>query len=186
LKTRNKVIQSVHPRWFFYPQVITWADIGLAVGGFATAAKNEHPLAPTKYTQASFGLFVGLYLIAVYIAWCFYRCQTIYPRDERLAIRSAIICLPLLAIRTAYSLIFQITGDMTWNAVKGNSTAYLIMTFLTELAIIYTSIWTILRISPPPRSKKGQHQDPQQYPLNDRRDELGQEEMDHTRLESSS
>jgi hypothetical protein len=114
--------------------------LGLAIGGFATASKNEHPLDPTKYTQASFGLFTGLYLIVVYTFWCFWRCRSTFPRDEQLAIRCVAIGLPLLAIRTAYSLIFQITGDMTWNAVKGNSTAYLIMTFLTETAIIYVSI----------------------------------------------
>jgi hypothetical protein len=76
------------------------------------------------------------------------------PRDEELLIRCVAACIPLLGIRTAYSLVFQITSDMTWNAVRGNPTAYLLMTFLTELAIIYTSIWAILRVHPPPREKK--------------------------------
>ncbi|RYP15711.1 hypothetical protein DL765_005551 [Monosporascus sp. GIB2] len=139
MQRANHVVDTVHPRWFWYPQVLTTADIGLAIGGFVAASKSEHGLAPTKYTQASFGLFTGLYLIVVYMFWCFWRNRNRFPRDEKLAIA----CV-------------AITGDRTWNAVKGNSTAYLIMTFITELAIIYASMWTIFSINPPPRTK-GKH-----------------------------
>ena len=117
------------------------------------AARNEQALAPTKYTKASFGLFTGLYLIVAGTFWWFWRARNTFPRDEKLAIRCVAVGLPLLAIRTAYSLVFQITGDMTWNAARGNSTAYLVMTFLPETAIISASCWTILHISPPPRKK---------------------------------
>jgi hypothetical protein len=165
---RNKLVPTVHPRWFFYPQILTWADLGLAVGGFLAASRNEHPLAPTKFTQASFGLFTGLYLIVAYTASCFWRRLDTFPRDERLLIRTAAACLVPLAIRTAYALVFQITGDMSWNAVKGNPTVYLVMTFLTETAIIYSAIWAILQVSPPPKKikkkkdKKRPGQDPEQ------------------------
>ncbi|KAL2127161.1 hypothetical protein VTI74DRAFT_11220 [Chaetomium olivicolor] len=186
----NKLVRTVHPRWFFYPQVLTWADLGLAIGGFAAASRNERPLVPTKYTQASFGLFTGLYLIVAYTAWCFWRRLDTFPRDEKLLIRCVAACLPLLGIRTAYSLIFQITGDMTWNAVKGNSTAYLLMTFLTELGIIYTSIWAILRIAPPPKKKKDKKKrgpDAEQgYALVDSPRESRERQEENTRLESSS
>jgi hypothetical protein len=128
--------------------------MGLAIGGFVAAAGNKYPLAPTKYTQASFGIFTGMYLILVYTAWCLWRCLGTLPRDEELLIRCVAACIPLLAIRTAYSLVFQITSDLTWNAVRGNPTAYLLMSFLAELGIIYTSIWAILRVHPPPRENK--------------------------------
>lgn len=94
-----------------------------------------------------------------------------FSHDEMVLIRCAAVCLPLLAVRTAYSLIFQITGDMTWNAVKGNPTAYLVLTFLAESAIIYASILAILKISPRPGKMK--HNDKwaqvrqQAYPLMD-------------------
>ncbi|KAK8115780.1 hypothetical protein PG984_012282 [Apiospora sp. TS-2023a] len=123
--TTNNAVSTVHPRWFWYPQVITWADIGLAIGGFASASKTDS-LDPTKYTQASFGLFTGLYLIVVFTFWQFWRVRNTFDRDERLVLRCVGVCLPLLAIRTAYSLIRQITGDRTWNAVKGNPFHYLI------------------------------------------------------------
>lgn len=159
LVSRNKLVPTVHPRWFFYPQILTWADLGLAVGGFAAASRNEHALAPTEFTQASYGLFAALYLIVAYTASCFWRRLDTFPRDERLLIRCAAANLVLLAVRTAYGLIFQITGDMTWNAVKGNSTAYLVMTFLPETGIIYTAIWAILRVAPPPPKPKEKKKD---------------------------
>lgn len=139
---------------FWVPQIVTWADIGLAVGGFVVASKSEHGLDPTVYTKASFGLFAALYLFIVYMFWCFWSVRKAYARDEKRGITCVGICLPLLAVRTAYSLIFQITADRTWNAVKGNPTAYLFGTFLPELAIIYMCIWTIMRINPPPRGIK--------------------------------
>ncbi|KAK8069878.1 hypothetical protein PG994_006494 [Apiospora phragmitis] len=149
----NNAVPTVHPRWFWYPQVITWADIGLAIGGFASASKTDS-LSPTKYTQASFGLFTGLYLIVVFTFWQFWRVRPTFPRDEKLVLRCVGVSLPLLAIRTAYSLIYQITGDQTWNAVKGNPTPYLVMTFLPELAIIFLCIGEILLVRPPPREEK--------------------------------
>ncbi|KAK7975827.1 MFS general substrate transporter [Apiospora arundinis] len=149
----NNVVHTVHPRWFFYPQLITWADIGLAIGGFSSAS-HTNSLAPTKYTQASFGLFTALYLIVLYTFWQFWRVMSTFPRDEKLVLRCVGVGLPLLAVRTAYSLIYQITGDRTWNAVKGNPTPYLIMTFLPELAIIFTCIWGVFQVAPPPRKAK--------------------------------
>ncbi|KAK8045438.1 hypothetical protein PG993_005462 [Apiospora rasikravindrae] len=149
----NTAVPTVHPRWFWYPQVITWADIGLAIGGFASASKTDS-LDPTKYTQASFGLFTGLYLIVVYTFWQFWRVRATFAQDEKLVLRCVGLCLPLLAVRTAYSLIYQITGDRTWNAVKGKPTPYLVMTFLPELVIIFLCIGAILRVHPSPREEK--------------------------------
>ncbi|KAK7991472.1 hypothetical protein PG996_013478 [Apiospora saccharicola] len=150
-ETKNNAVPTVHPRWFWYPQVITWADIVLAIGGFASKTDS---LGPTKYTQASFGLFTGLYLIVVFTYWQFWRVRNTFDRDERLVLRCVGVCLPLLAVRTAYSLIYQITGDWTWNAVKGNPTPYLIMTFLPELVIIYMGIAAIFQVQPPPRERR--------------------------------
>lgn len=152
---------TLQPRWFFAPQVITWADMALAIGGFTAASKKENALAPTAFTQASYGLFLGLYLIFVYIWSSFWRARITFPYDERLAIYAASAILPLLAVRTTYSVIFQITGAMAWNAVQGNSTIYLVMTFLPEALLIALSIVVIMMIHPPPqKQKKGDAQVP--------------------------
>jgi hypothetical protein len=48
-----------------------------------------------------------------------------------------------LAVRLAYTLIFSITADMDFNAIKGNPTAYLVMNMLPEVAIIAICTYTI-------------------------------------------
>jgi hypothetical protein len=48
-----------------------------------------------------------------------------------------------LAMRLAYTLIFMIPADMDFNAIKGNPTAYLVMTMLAEVAIIATCTYII-------------------------------------------
>ncbi|KAL1840086.1 hypothetical protein VTJ49DRAFT_821 [Mycothermus thermophilus] len=70
----NKHVRVIHPRWFFFPQLLTWADLALAIAGFATGSRDpDNPLAPTKFTQASYGIFTGLYAIVVYVAWRLHR-----------------------------------------------------------------------------------------------------------------
>jgi hypothetical protein len=94
------------------------------------------------------------------------------------------IGLPLLAIRTAYALVFQVTGDMTWNSVKGDSTAYLVMTFLTETGIIYASVWTIFNIGPPPRKKEEETEgDGQGYGMVDSERGSRESHPEHSRIE---
>ncbi|KAK8065761.1 hypothetical protein PG997_012508 [Apiospora hydei] len=191
MQRANNAVPTIDPRAFYIPQLLTWADLGLAIAGFASAARreNEHPLAPTSLTRASFGLFTALYLWIAGMAYLLsfgrraqrrrdngqlsssgegegevYQSQSQnqgqgegynkFPRDERRALGCAVVCLPLLAVRTAYSLVFQITGDMAWNAVKGRPAPYLLMTFLPELAIIYACVLTIMRIAPPPPPKE--------------------------------
>ncbi|KAI0148775.1 hypothetical protein GGR57DRAFT_474262 [Xylariaceae sp. FL1272] len=165
LSRTNKVTlnPTINERWFWYPQLLTWADIGLAIGGFVAASQNEHGLDPTPYTQASFGLFTALYLIVVYICWWIWRARSTFPPDERLLVRCAVVRLPLLAIRLAYALIYQITGDRTFSAVKGNSTAYLFLVFFPDLALIYVSILAILKVSPPKQHPNGDGQRQQKW-----------------------
>ena len=53
------------------------------------------------------------------------------------------VCLPLLAVRLAYSLSFIITSNMKFNAIKGDPTAYLTMTMLPEALIITVCTFVI-------------------------------------------
>lgn len=58
------------------------------------------------------------------------------------------VCCPLLLVRVLYSVTFVITADMTWNAIKGSPTAYLLMTMLPEVAFVGVCTFTIWGVSP--------------------------------------
>jgi hypothetical protein len=151
------------------------------------AASHRSSLAPTSYTQASFGLYTSMYLLVAGMTWFLWRNRTSYPIDEKRSIRCVVLCVPLLAIRTAYALIYQITGDRTWNAVKGSPTPYLLMTMLPELVIIYVAIWTICQISPPPREKRDRPRSRKLYSYirGDSRDSLRVHAVGHNQPQSS-
>lgn len=51
-----------------------------------------------------------------------------------------------MVVRLVYSLIFEATGNRTFNSSKGDPTAYLLMTYLPELGIIATCTATIMGI----------------------------------------
>jgi hypothetical protein len=96
--------------------------------------------------------FIYLWMAGVFVA--FWLRLADFPEEERQAVRCVAVCVLLLAIRVAYSLIFIITGNMKFNAVKGNPTAYLCMTMLPEVGIIAVCTWSIMNIQPLPRSEK--------------------------------
>lgn len=90
---------------------------------------------------------IYVYLVGVFILFWAHRHE--YFEEEKWALNGVTVCIPLLAIRLAYSLIFIISGNMKFNAIKGNPTAYLIMTMLPEIATIGVCTYVIVaRISP--------------------------------------
>lgn len=134
---------------FIVPQVLTWIDIGISIGGYVTVAKKETgQLLPTPFSIAGISLLfvIFLYTVGVYIYFCFHKAQ--YGVEEKSLLTSVGACCPILLLRVIYSLIFIITADMTWNAVKGNALAYLLMTMLPEVVFIAICALTIRNISP--------------------------------------
>lgn len=105
----------------------------------------EHPLLPTPYSQASTALLAVIYLYMVGVFVAFGLRRGFLPKEERWGITAVAVCIPLLEVRLAYTLIFMITADMDFNAIKGNPTAYLVMTMLPEVAIIATWTYIIYR-----------------------------------------
>ncbi|PLN83559.1 hypothetical protein BDW42DRAFT_164668 [Aspergillus taichungensis] len=149
LERINKVIPVIHRYLFVVPQVITWIDIGISIGGFVAVKQKEHnQLLPTPYSRAGIAILFVIYLWQVGTFVAFWLRRKDFPLLEHRLLMSVAICVPILAIRIVYSLIFIITADMTWNAVKGDSTAYLMMTMLPEVAITAIATVTIFQIPP--------------------------------------
>lgn len=133
---RKRVVSVAATKILWIPSIITWIDIAISIAGWAAVMHVEHPLAPTPYSQTSIALLTVIYLYLVGVFAVFWHRRNVYFKEERWALKGVTICIPLLAIRLAYSLIVTITGNMDFNAIKGNSTAYLVMTMLPEVAII--------------------------------------------------
>ena len=89
---------------------------------------------------------IYLYTVGVFVYFWLRRHQ--YAQEEDRLVMCVGVCVPLLLVRVLYSVIFIITADMTWNAVKGSPTAYLLMTMLPEVAFIAACTYTIRNISP--------------------------------------
>ncbi|KAJ5595432.1 uncharacterized protein N7459_001640 [Penicillium hispanicum] len=149
LERINKVSTTVSNWLFWIPSIITWLDIAISIAGWVTVMHVAHPLAPTPYSQASMALLAVIYLYLVAVFVVFWRRCTEYADDERWALKGVTICVPLLAVRLVYSLIFVISGNMKFNAIKGDSTTYLVMTMLPEVAIILVCTYMIAARIPP-------------------------------------
>ncbi|KAG9684175.1 hypothetical protein KCU95_g10227, partial [Aureobasidium melanogenum] len=147
----NKVVPVVHKRYFYAPQVLTWIDIIISIVGYIVIKnKDDNQLDPTPYDQASRAIIAIIYVYTLWLLWIFWRFQDMsaYALPERRAMRCVAYCIPLMITRLVYSLIFEATGDRTFNSSKGNPTAYLTMTYLPELGIIAICTATILGIPP--------------------------------------
>lgn len=139
---------------FWIPSIIT-CDIGISIGGWVSVTHAEHQLAPTPWSQASMALVAVIYLYLVRNFILFWLHKAEYLEEERWALAGVAFCVPLLAERVTYYLMFVITSNMAFNAIKGNPTAYLIMTMLPEVVII-TACTSIIatRVSPLVKARK--------------------------------
>lgn len=140
---RNKYMQITRKRIFLIPSIITWIDIGISIGGWVAVMHIQNAYLPTPWSQASTALLAVIYLYLVGVFVAFWLRRKDYPEMERWGITGVAVCIPLLAVRLAYSLIFIITSDMKFNAIKGNATAYLVMTMLPEASVIAVCTWII-------------------------------------------
>ncbi|KAL8647447.1 MAG: hypothetical protein Q9210_005555 [Variospora velana] len=149
LQRINKVVPIAHKWTFVVPQILTWLDIGISIGGFVTVSrKDSDQLLPTAWSRASIGIMAIIFLYTVGAFAFFWRHRHQYDKEEYRLATGVGICEPLLLVRVLYSIIFIITADLTWNAVKGSPTAYLLMTMLPEVAFIAVCTFTIRLISP--------------------------------------
>lgn len=110
--------------------------------------KETDQLLPTPYSRAGIAILaiIFLYTAGVFVYFWLRRHQ--YAKEEYRLVTCVGVCVPLLLVRMLYPVIFIITADMTWNAVKGSPTAYLLMTMLPEVAFIAACTFTIRNISP--------------------------------------
>lgn len=139
----------MHKRYFYAPQLLTWIDIIISVVGYIVIKNKDHnQLDPTPYDQASRTIITIIYVYSLWLLWTFWHSKDMsaYALPERRAIRCVAYCIPLVIVRLVYSLIFEATGDRTFNSSKGDPTAYLTMTYLPELGIIAICTATILGI----------------------------------------
>ncbi|KAJ5337159.1 uncharacterized protein N7506_005181 [Penicillium brevicompactum] len=143
LERTNKYMAIIRKRIVLIPSIITWIDIGISIGGWVAVMHVQNAYLPTPWSQASTALLAVIYLYLVGVFVAFWLRRKDYPETERWGITGVAVCIPLLAVRLAYSLIFIITSDMKFNAIKGNATAYLVMTMLPEALIIAICTWII-------------------------------------------
>lgn len=146
----------VRKRIFLIPSLLTWVDIGISIAGWVAVMHVANPFAPTPYSQASMALLAVIYLYLVGVYVLFWRRRVEYLEEEQWALRGVTICIPVLAVRLTYSLIFIISGNMKFSAIKGDATAYLIMTMLPEVIIIAVCTFIIAFKIPP--LQKGQQE----------------------------
>lgn len=151
---RNKIVPVVGKRIFLIPSLFTWIDIAISIAGWAVVIHADNPWAPTPYSQASTGLLAAIYVYLVVVFALFWLRRSEYFEEEKWALNAVIFCIPLLALRIIYSLLFVITGNMKFNAIKGNPTAYLVMTFIPEVGIIIACTSIIaMKITPLQKEK---------------------------------
>jgi hypothetical protein len=159
---RNKVVPIVHRRIFIIPQILTWIDIGISIGGFVTVSrKDSGQLLPTAYSRAGTAILAIIFLYTVGVFVYFWLHRRRYAQEEYWLIMCVSVCVPLLLVRVLYSVISFVTADLTWNAVRGSPTAYLLMTMVPEVAFIAPCTFTIMNISPLAKKEQNRKDQPQ-------------------------
>ena len=146
---RDETAHVAHKRVFWIPQLLTCVDIGISIGGFVTVTKKEHnKLLPTPWSRAGIAILFLIYLYTLGVWVYFWMQRRRYDTEDYTLAMCVGIGLSFLFVRVLYSLIFIITADMMWNAVKGSPTAYLLMTMLPEVAFVAVCCFAVLKTPP--------------------------------------
>ena len=146
---RDETAHVAHKRVFWIQQLLTCVDIGISIGGFVTVTKKEHnKLLPTPWSRAGIAILFLIYLYTLGVWVYFWMQRRRYDTEDYTLAMCVGIGLSFLFVRVLYSLIFIITADMMWNAVKGSPTAYLLMTMLPEVAFVAVCCFAVLKTPP--------------------------------------
>ncbi|KAI5238899.1 hypothetical protein E4T47_07079 [Aureobasidium subglaciale] len=147
----------LHRYALLVPQVLTYVDLLIAIVGFIVIRKRENAYEPTAFSKASRALLVLMYAYTIMLLGILvhHRNRSARAKAQRNALMGVGACIPFMVIRLVYSLIFEATGNMRFNAVKGDETTYLSMTFLPEALVVFVCIATIWKIPLGVKNKNG-------------------------------
>ncbi|KAI5242330.1 hypothetical protein E4T42_07726 [Aureobasidium subglaciale] len=156
----------LHKYALLVPHVLTYVDLFIAIVGFIVVRKRENAYEPTAFSKANRALLVLMcaYTIMLLGILIHYRNRSATAKAQRNALMGVGACIPFMVIRLVYSLIFEATGDMRFNAVKGDETIYMFMTFLPEAIVVFVCIATIWNI---PLETKERNRSEERQSMND-------------------
>lgn len=108
--------------------------------------KRNDALAPTAYSRVGIVLNAVIYfgMVGTFVALFWWRSRIL--ETEKSLLMCVAVCIPLLAIRLIYALIYVITAQKFFNAIVGNPSAYMLMTTFPEIAVVGICTWVILKL----------------------------------------
>lgn len=151
---RNNATTLVHKKVCLIPQLIAYVDLGVSIVGFVMVGQGEDALAPTSYSRAGIALNAVIYfwMVGTFSAICLRGSQV--SKTHKPILICVAICIPFLAVRIAYALLYVITANKLFNAIVGNPTIYLLLTTFPEITVVGVCSWTISKLELPEGSAK--------------------------------
>ncbi|EHA50632.1 hypothetical protein MGG_06584 [Pyricularia oryzae 70-15] len=150
LERANRHAKFVH-RWAFsVPYTVSWAGMGVSVGEFITASRrpDDDDATLNGWGLAGTIMFLLFFVTTSALAAVFFRRRAELPDGERAQVKCvAAACLPAMVVRIVYSLVGRFPGPArgVFSPIRGDPTAYLLMTALPELLVVGACTAVILR-----------------------------------------
>ncbi|KAK1957415.1 hypothetical protein LY78DRAFT_751229 [Colletotrichum sublineola] len=144
LKRVNSFLQVLTQWHFRIPELICWAGLAISIADYALASKKtDNAMAPGSLTKAGVGLFAALYFWGVLLFIFLARKWKQVPNSERRSLIGFATCFPFMVVRISYTIAYVSTGARRFSAVNGDTTTYLLMAMLMEVAVLACAVWTI-------------------------------------------
>ncbi|KAH7141080.1 hypothetical protein EDB81DRAFT_654457 [Dactylonectria macrodidyma] len=143
LKRANTFVKVLTQWHFRVPELICWAGIGISIADYISASSKKNAMEPGSLTRAGVGLFVALYVWAVFLFLSIAQKWKQVPSNERRSLICFGSTIPFMATRIAYTVTFIATGNEKYSAVVGDALTYLLMTMLMEVSVLALVVWAI-------------------------------------------
>jgi hypothetical protein len=110
--------------------------VGMTTASSLTAGMNS------KLTKAGIILFLITWVLLLVVHFLIWVRYASVERGEHRLVWAATICMPVLAVRLAYSALDIFDQGSTFNMFTGNVTVFLVMDVLEEIFIVYVMVLT--------------------------------------------
>ncbi|CAG8957479.1 hypothetical protein HYFRA_00011460 [Hymenoscyphus fraxineus] len=144
----------IHKNYFLVPQILAYVDLGVSIAGFVMVGRRKDALAPTPYSRAGIALNTLIYLWMVGIFFAMWLRRSPVPKRDRPVLVCVAACVPCLAVRMVYALLYIIIANKLFNTVVGHPAIYMFMATLPEIAVVGICSWTILKLDPRKEGRK--------------------------------
>ncbi|OJJ45165.1 hypothetical protein ASPZODRAFT_70272 [Penicilliopsis zonata CBS 506.65] len=128
-------MQRIQPRYHKLLTIICFIGLILGISGISSANSGDYT--PDAMVKGAMGIYIAVFVILLLTTvwlWTLHSSSFTMKKFQKKLFLAIALSTPFLAVRLAYSALGDYTTIGTFSVISGNTTVYLVMDVLEEMA----------------------------------------------------